>query len=64
MITTENQPAGSIPFMTCTPTTSMPASTDLETVARGAGKNAGREIQEWQAIMDHFLSLPVAVKGE
>ena len=30
----------------------------------GRGKNAAREIKEWQAIMDHLRSLPVKSKGE
>ena len=37
---------------------------DKGSVATGAGKNAGREIKEWQAIMDHLRSLPVKSKGE
>jgi 5'-nucleotidase len=41
-----------------------PGSTDVESVAKGVGKDAGREIKEWQAIMDHIRSLPVTVKGE
>ncbi len=41
-----------------------PGTTDLESVARGVGKDAGREIKEWQAIMDHIRRLPVTVKGE
>jgi len=41
-----------------------PGTTDVESVARGVGKDAGREIKEWQAIMDHIRSLPVTVKGE
>jgi hypothetical protein len=28
------------------------------------GKTAGREIKEWQAIMDHLRSLPVKAKDE
>ena len=38
-------------------------TTDASSVATGTGKNAGREIKEWQAIMDHLRSLP-AKKGE
>ena len=30
----------------------------------GTGKDAGREIKEWQAIMDHLRNLPVKNKGE
>jgi 5'-nucleotidase len=41
-----------------------PGSTDKGRVATGTGKDAGREIKEWQAIMDHLKSLPVKVKGE
>jgi len=37
---------------------------DKGSVAMGAGKNAVREIKEWQAIMDHLRSLPVKSKGE
>jgi 5'-nucleotidase len=31
---------------------------DKSSVAMGAGKDAVREIKEWQAIMDHLRSLP------
>ena len=41
-----------------------PGTTDASSVATGAGKNAGREIKEWQAIMDHLRSLPVKTQGE
>ena len=41
-----------------------PGTTDASSVATGTGKNAGREIKEWQAIMDHLRSLPVKSKGE
>jgi len=41
-----------------------PGTTDSSSVATGTGKNAGREIKEWQAIMDHLRSLPVKTKGE
>jgi 5'-nucleotidase/UDP-sugar diphosphatase len=41
-----------------------PGTTDKGSVATGAGKNAGREIKEWQAIMDHLRNLPVKTKGE
>ena len=39
-------------------------TTDSRSVATGTGKNAGREIKEWQAIMDHLRALPVKNKGE
>ena len=41
-----------------------PGTTDASSVATGTGKNAGREIKEWQAIMDHLRNLPVKTKGE
>ena len=41
-----------------------PGTTDASSVVTGTGKNAGREIKEWQAIMDHLRSLPVKNKGE
>ena len=41
-----------------------PGTTDASSVATETGKNAGREIKEWQAIMDHLRSLPVKNKGE
>ncbi|MCU0557299.1 MAG: 5'-nucleotidase C-terminal domain-containing protein, partial [Desulfobacterales bacterium] len=41
-----------------------PGTTDASSVDVETGKNAGREIKEWQAIMDHIRSLPVTVKGE
>jgi 5'-nucleotidase len=41
-----------------------PGTTDANSVATGAGKNAGREIKEWQAIMDHLRRLPIKTKGE
>ena len=41
-----------------------PGTTDAASVAKGVGKNAGREIKEWQAIMDHLRRLPVKAKGE
>jgi 5'-nucleotidase len=37
---------------------------DKGSVATGVGKDAGREIKEWQAIMDYLRSLPVKSKGE
>lgn len=41
-----------------------PGTTDVASVAKGVGKNSGREIKEWQAIMDHLRRLPVKTKGE
>jgi len=41
-----------------------PGKMDSSSVATGTGKNAGREIKEWQAIMDYLRSLPVSSKGE
>ena len=41
-----------------------PGTTDASSVATGTGKDAGREIKEWQAIMDHLRRLPVKNKGE
>jgi len=41
-----------------------PGTTDPASVATAVGKNAGREIKEWQAIMDHLRRLPVKNKGE
>ncbi len=41
-----------------------PGTVDKGSVATGAGKDAVREIKEWQAIMDHLRSLPVKSKGE
>ncbi len=41
-----------------------PGTTDATSVANGTGKNAGREIKEWQAIMDHLRKLPVKKQGE
>jgi 5'-nucleotidase / UDP-sugar diphosphatase len=48
-----------------TPDLLPPAGTmDKDSVASGTGNDAGREIKEWQAIMDHLRSLPVKTKGE
>ena len=48
-----------------TPDLLPPAGTlDKDSVATGAGKDAVREIKEWQAIMDHLRSLPVKKPGE
>jgi 5'-nucleotidase/UDP-sugar diphosphatase len=41
-----------------------PGTVDKGSVAMGAGKDAVREIKEWQAIMDHLRSLPVKNKGD
>ena len=41
-----------------------PGTTDASSVDVETAKDAGREIKEWQAIMDHIRSLPVTVKGE
>ena len=41
-----------------------PGTTDKASVATGTGKDAGREIKEWQAIMDYLRALPVKTKGE
>ncbi|NTV54731.1 MAG: hypothetical protein HGA73_04635 [Syntrophaceae bacterium] len=41
-----------------------PGRVDRNSVATGAGKDASREIKEWQAMMDHLRSLPVKNKGE
>ena len=41
-----------------------PGTTDQTSVATGTGKDAVREIKEWQAIMDHLRSLPVKNPGE
>ena len=41
-----------------------PGTVDKNSVATGTGKKAGREIKEWQAIMDHLRRLPVKSKGE
>mgnify|MGYP001415143665 CR=1 FL=1 len=39
-------------------------TTDASSAAMGTGKDTGREIKEWQAIMDHLRRLPVKNKGE
>jgi 5'-nucleotidase len=41
-----------------------PGTVDESSVATGAGKDAVREIKEWQAIMDHLRRLPVKNKGD
>lgn len=41
-----------------------PGTTDVTSVATGVGRQAGLEIKEWQAIMDHLHRLPAGKKGE
>jgi len=41
-----------------------PGKLDKKSVATVGKSKAGREIKEWQAIMDHLSSLPVKTKGE
>ena len=41
-----------------------PGTTDASSAVNGTGKNAGREIKEWQAIMDHLRKLPVKGKDK
>ena len=41
-----------------------PGTTDKASIDMGTGNDAGREIKEWQAIMDHLRNLPVKNKGE
>jgi 5'-nucleotidase len=41
-----------------------PGKVDEGSVARGAAAGGVREIKEWQAIMDHFRSLPVKTGGQ
>jgi 5'-nucleotidase/UDP-sugar diphosphatase len=41
-----------------------PGTTDASSVDTDTGASAGREIKEWQAIMDHLRNLPVKTKGE
>ena len=50
--------AGNTPYM-------LPpqGTTDASSAATGTGKDAGREIKEWQAIMDHLRRLPAKTKG-
>jgi 5'-nucleotidase / UDP-sugar diphosphatase len=48
-----------------TPDLLLPEGTvDKSSIATGAGKDAVKEIKEWQAIMDHLRSLPVKSPGE
>jgi len=41
-----------------------PGTLDRSSVATGTGKDAVREIKEWQAIMDYLRSLPVRGKDK
>jgi 5'-nucleotidase len=41
-----------------------PGTTDAASIDHETGKDAGREIKEWQAIMDHLRNLPVKNKGD
>jgi 5'-nucleotidase len=41
-----------------------PGTTDASSVATETGKHQGREIKEWQAIMDFLRQLPAKKKGE
>jgi 5'-nucleotidase / UDP-sugar diphosphatase len=41
-----------------------PGTPDASSVATGTGKDAGREIKEWQAIMDFLRHLPARKSGE
>jgi 5'-nucleotidase / UDP-sugar diphosphatase len=41
-----------------------PGTTDAASVATETGKHQGREIKEWQAIMDFLRALPVKKAGE
>jgi 5'-nucleotidase len=41
-----------------------PGKLDTNEVATASGKDATREIKEWQAIMDHLRHLPAKRKGE
>jgi 5'-nucleotidase len=41
-----------------------PAKVDKSSIDTGSGKDAAKEIKEWQAIMDYIRSLPVKAKGE
>jgi 5'-nucleotidase len=41
-----------------------PAKVDKSSIDTGTGKDASKEIKEWQAIMDHIRRLPVKAKGE
>jgi 5'-nucleotidase / UDP-sugar diphosphatase len=54
-----DDPRGDTPYLLPPPGTTDPISVDT-----GTGKNAGREIKEWQAIMDHLRNLPVKNKGD
>jgi 5'-nucleotidase / UDP-sugar diphosphatase len=54
-----DDPRGDTPYLLPPPGTTDPSSVDT-----GTGTNAGREIKEWQAIMDHLRNLPVKNKGD
>jgi len=41
-----------------------PGKLDSKSVATGGKKKSGREVKEWQAIMDYMRSLPVKGKDE
>jgi 5'-nucleotidase len=41
-----------------------PGKLDRKSVVTVGKSKAGKEIKEWQAIMDHLRSLPVKKKGE
>ena len=41
-----------------------PGTVDRSSVATGTGKDADREIKEWQAIMEHLRGLPAKGQGE
>ncbi len=41
-----------------------PGITDKDSIVTGTGKNSGREIKEWEAIMNHLQNLPVKKAGE
>ena len=41
-----------------------PGTTDAASIDHETGKDAGLEIKEWQAIMDHLRNLPVENKGD
>jgi len=54
-----DDPRGNTPYLL-----PPPGTVDKGSVATGAGKDAVREIKEWQAIMDYLGSLPVKSQGE
>lgn len=53
-----DDPRGNTPYLL-----PPPGTPDKGSIATGTGKEAGHEIKEWQAIMDHLRRLP-AKKGE